>query len=85
MEKVRTIQREIAGLLLETKRDANNLTGMGIIESDSSMGFHNPEKAREMLTMSPLERYIFHAKFLTWVGIFFLATLIILLIQKRDE
>lgn len=84
--QVNAIQNEIEGLLLEAIKVAIKQAEITLIENDGSMGFHNPEKGREMLTIpkKTSERFSL-SKVASGFGVLFLAILLILIIKRKGD
>lgn len=85
MEQVGIIKSEVAGLLLEAKKDASKKAVISLIENDSSMGFHNPKKAREMLRVPSKISGKGALRFFAGFSIIFLAILLLSLIKKQRD
>ena len=87
IEQMGVIQTEISGLLLEAKKGSDKQVAISIIENDGSLGFHNPEKAKEMLAGPSKEgAKTTSTRLLVGFSILFLIVLLLLLIKRgRDR
>src|SRR3990172_3929438 len=81
IKQVGVIENEIAGLLLEAKKDTGKQAAISIIENDGTMGFHNPKKAKEILMMQGEIEEILSTEFLAESDIFLLAILLLLAVM----
>lgn len=84
ISQVNAIQKEIEGLLLEARKVDNKQAEINFIENDGSMGFHNPEKGREILKIpeKTSERFSL-SKVALGFGVLFLTILLILIIKRQ--
>ena len=84
--QVNAIQNEIEGLMLEARKVGIKQAEINLIENDGSMGFHNPEKGREILIIpeKTSERFSVSKVVLGFV-VLFLAILLILIIKRQGD
>ena len=86
------IQDEISGLLFKAKEGNDEHPGAVIVENDGSKGFHNPKKAKELLTTPGKTSgddtgYIKppSTKFLVELNIFLVITLLAMLYKRERD